>query len=83
MFSFVSCCSGSIDLVSEIFLVQVPEIFLKLVDKYFPVVVMALTEILSLTPRTLTHLNSDVTEEDSEEAREIFSLFDKELFIRN
>ena len=44
---------------------------------------MALTEILSLTPRTLTHLNSDVTEEDSEEAREIFSLFDKELFIRN
>ena len=39
---------------------------------------MALTEILALTPRTLTHLNSDVTEEVSDEAREIFSLFDKD-----
>ena len=39
---------------------------------------MALTEILALTPRTLTHLNSDVTEEASDEAREIFSLFDKD-----
>ena len=39
---------------------------------------MALTEILALTPRTLTHLNSDVSEEASDEAREIFSLFDKD-----